>query len=79
MRAGMVEKNLIGKTEGRTGGEGTNLRRKHIVHLDVIAMGTVSESERDRWTEREVGVRRGNLEARDMMVSSRLLLVAERS
>jgi hypothetical protein len=73
MKDDTLAKNQIGKIEEKIGGEGTNQRKRLIVHLDVIVMRTVSVIGQGQRIERGVGVRNVNpvnLGARDMMVSS---------
>lgn len=69
MKGGMGGKNQIGEIEARTGEGNMSLRRKRIVHQDVIASEASETSVRDRRIEQGVEVRNENLGARDMMVS----------
>ena len=65
--------NPMGEIEGKIDGENMSQRRKRIVHQDVIVRGT---SVRGRQIGQEVEVPRESLEARDMMVSYVVHLIA---
>lgn len=53
-----------------------SLRKKRIVHLDVIVREMIGQGQR---IEREVEVRSENPEAQDMMVGSRALMIEVKS